>query len=647
MRSIRLSLIVYFLFLLAAALGAVSWFVYQTTLHTLQANEASNRKHLERQYESDCKQTRHDFDRKLLARAWEIERHARGTFNNYEPFLPLIGALGAGGQPAAQLGVPLWLVAGQPPDPKVSDLAAREQFSDVYYPVHIHIDIGTLSPSSASGVDEDAGPMPDGQSLEIFQTYTAHGRPLQASRALEELRGDNPSLDTSFTLSADAPRKAELLRNRPFRPPGTEARELEERERAIYDDVELRPGVKVRRVTWIAAVWGTRVKFGLVPPRSYWLRFQKKSNPPAAVKGGPSAAAKGGKGPPLPGLGGRVFIIQCASETNTRERDARLASIQATLQENLAKQEAETLDTMARLRTLVLWIFAATFVAVVVGGFWLVRLGLSPLGRLSEAVSRVSEKDFRLQVDGRIPGELKPIVTRLAETLDQLKRAFAREKQAAADISHELRTPLAALLTTLEVGLRKRRTPEEYAEILEDCHTSGKQMTQLVERLLALARLDAGVDHLRVREVDVANLVSQCADLVRPLAAVRGLAVRLHADGQTSLQADPDKLREVLTNLLHNAIEYNKPNGSIDVAVARDNGHVRVEVRDTGIGIAPEAREHIFERFYRADPSRHADTLHAGIGLAIVKGYVDLMGGSIGVDSGPAGSTFRIDFPVR
>jgi heavy metal sensor kinase len=287
------------------------------------------------------------------------------------------------------------------------------------------------------------------------------------------------------------------------------------------------------------------------------------------------------------------------------------------------------------------------FVAVVVGGYWLVRLGLSPLERLSDAVSRVSEKDFRLQMDGRVPGELKPILATLTETLDQLKRAFAREKQAAADISHELRTPLAALLTTLEVALRKPRSPEEYQEILEDCRASGKQMTQLVERLLALARLDAGVDNLRLREVDVANLATQCAELVRPLADARGLAVRLKAEGETTLHADPDKLREVVTNLLHNAIEYNKPNGSIDVAVARDNGHVRLEVKDTGIGIAPEAREHIFERFYRADPSRHADTLHAGIGLAIVKGYVDLMGGTIGVDSGPAGSTFRIDFPVR
>src|SRR5262249_44714343 len=279
---------------------------------------------------------------------------------------------------------------------------------------------------------------------------------------------------------------------------------------------------------------------------------------------------------------------------------------------------------------------------------WLVRLGLLPLQRLSVAVSRVSEKDFRLQFDQRrLPGELTPIVVRLTQTLDLLKRAFAREKQAAADISHELRTPLAALLTTTEVALRKPRSPEEYRELLEDCRESGKQMSRLVERLLTLARLDAGVDTLRPQRVDVTDLAEQCVSLVRPLAEARALNLKLQPGEPAPMTADPDKLREVLTNLLHNAIQYNNPSGSVEVKVARSNGHVEMEVRDTGIGIAPEARKHIFERFYRADPSRQADGLHAGLGLAIVKGYVDLMGGTITVDSVEGkGSTFRIELPA-
>jgi len=99
---------------------------------------------------------------------------------------------------------------------------------------------------------------------------------------------------------------------------------------------------------------------------------------------------------------------------------------------------------------------------------------------------------------------------------------------------------------------------------------------------------------------------------------------------------------------LHNAVEYNRPGGSIDLSVERANGDLVVEVRDTGIGIGAEARERIFERFYRADPSRHADSPHAGLGLAIVKSYVDLLGGTIAVESIPEeGTTFRVRLPVQ
>jgi signal transduction histidine kinase len=113
------------------------------------------------------------------------------------------------------------------------------------------------------------------------------------------------------------------------------------------------------------------------------------------------------------------------------------------------------------------------------------------------------------------------------------------------------------------------------------------------------------------------------------------------------LTTDPDKLREVLNNLLHNAIQYNRPDGKIDLVVGRHNGHVQVEVRDTGIGIAAESRERIFERFYRADPARACDGLNAGLGLAIVKEYVELMGGHISVESAPGqGSTFRVELPA-
>jgi signal transduction histidine kinase len=199
----------------------------------------------------------------------------------------------------------------------------------------------------------------------------------------------------------------------------------------------------------------------------------------------------------------------------------------------------------------------------------------------------------------------------------------------------------------MELALRKSRSAEEYREMFEDCLLSARHMNQVVERLLALARLDAGVDQLRTRKVDVGELADQCAAMVRPLAEARGLNLTVYRRSDTLATVDPDKVREMMVNLLQNAIQYNRPNGSITLTVARPDGRLELAVSDTGIGVAPEKQGQIFERFFRADPSRGADGANAGLGLAIVKGYVDLMGGTLDVESEVnRGSTFRIRLPV-
>jgi signal transduction histidine kinase len=316
------------------------------------------------------------------------------------------------------------------------------------------------------------------------------------------------------------------------------------------------------------------------------------------------------------------------------------------LQHTLLNQEYE--KTLASLQTWLWSIGLGTFIASLAGCLMLIRLGLAPLKRLSTLVGRVSSKDFRLPLDNeRFPRELLPIIDRLTKTLQQLQRAFEREKHAVADMSHELRTPLAALMTTLDVALRKPRSPEEYRELLSDCHLAGRQMSQLVERLLALARLDAGVDTIRPQEIDAARFAEECADLVRPLARARDLSLEVHRDGPMPLRTDPDKLREILTNLLHNAIEYNRPAGIVDLTVRKAGARVEFEVRDTGTGISTEQCQHVFERFYRVDESRTSNSgYHAGLGLAIVKSCVDLLGGTIRLKSAEGqGTTFQVEMP--
>jgi signal transduction histidine kinase len=271
---------------------------------------------------------------------------------------------------------------------------------------------------------------------------------------------------------------------------------------------------------------------------------------------------------------------------------------------------------------------------------------MKPLQTIADAVSRVTEKTFALPLDDhQVPAELVPVVEKLRETLRSLQQAFEREKQAVADISHDLRTPITALLTTLEVALRRPRSAEEYRQILENCQHLAEQLRHLAERVLALARLDAGVDQVRKEWISLPALVEDCLRMVEPVAQQRQVQLSSLVEAPVCF-TDAAKLRDVLLNLLDNAVHYNRPQGSVCVRARADHGTVCIEVADTGVGMSEEVKSRIFERFYRADPSREQGNGRAGLGLAIVRGYVEMLGGRIEVESQPGqGSTFRIVLP--
>lgn len=348
------------------------------------------------------------------------------------------------------------------------------------------------------------------------------------------------------------------------------------------------------------------------------------------------------------------IIVQVARESAIR--DSHISKLQEDYREELAKREQDYERTRQNLINRLALICLATIAATALGVTWISRNSLKPLVRVADAVSNLTPTDLRLKFDSEeikpedLPEELEPIVQRLQESLQSLEQAFVREKRATADISHELRTPLASLMTTAQVALRKTRTPEEYKTTLEQCVETGTHLTTLVERLLMLSRLDAGVDQLRKEPVDVVELAGQCVDMLRPLADQNHIEVELEVDASADnlglVEADGGKLREILVNLIDNAVHYNKPEGHVTVRVSSTDENFTFEVIDTGMGMSPETRTHLFERFYRADPSRQTDTVNAGLGLAIVKGYVDLFGGRIAVESElNQGSTFRVSLP--
>ncbi|MBI1831744.1 MAG: hypothetical protein HYR84_09875 [Planctomycetes bacterium] len=614
MKSIRLSLIVYFLMLSTAALGTVSWLSYRFSEQALLDRQADSQDRIRNQSTAASHQVRAELDRRLVSQARAVAGHHLKTLN-YEA-VHAATVISSGAFPAGCLQAPLWLpqlpLKGNPPpggvwvpvwlaERFVGNPAKRDPLRDssIYYPKYTHIDFSEkLVAGPAVGMPQEY--------YQIYGIDRGEFKPWQRSESMG---------DVWFTLDAEYRNRSSLFKEE-------------------FDEAELTPGLRVRRVTMRTPVSGFE---GVI----FWPPWRP-----------PPGNPKGGKQPPPPPPAPRPvdtknIVIQYAIDMEPMLKQIR--ELEEARDNQLANLENSSQQSLRDLQKDMIWVNVGMLVALWLGGFLVIHLGLAPLTQMSEAVSQVSVKDFHLPLDiDALPKELQPIALRLSELLEHLQKAFAREKQAAADISHELRTPLAALMTTLEVGLKKDRSPEEYRELLLECLGSGKHMYELVERLLTLARLDAGVVQYRATETDVVELALDCSDLIRPLARANGLELRLHLpDDPIATLTDATKLREVLINLLHNAVQYNKPAGAIDLTIDRTPTHVRIEVRDTGIGISPDALPHIFERFYRADPSRHADTPHAGLGLAIAKSFVDLMGGTIHVESSAAGAAFIVEIPLR
>ena len=296
------------------------------------------------------------------------------------------------------------------------------------------------------------------------------------------------------------------------------------------------------------------------------------------------------------------------------------------------------------------WLLAAIgggVLALGLGGGWLLTShALQPVAQISAAASRIADGNLAERINvAETDSELGRLAGVLNTTFARLEAAFAQQQQFTADASHELRTPLAVIISEAQTTLARERTAAEYRETVETCLDAAQQMRRLAQSLLELARYDAGQENLARRPLDLAEKARGCVERLRPLARARGL--RIHCDlAAAPANGDADRLDQVITNLLANAIHYNHEGGEIHVSTGVAGQSVRLTVRDTGPGIAPEDLPHVFERFYRGDKSRGRAEGRAGLGLAICQAIVAAHGGTVEVLSPPgSGACFTISLP--
>ncbi|MCT2587147.1 sensor histidine kinase [Actinophytocola gossypii] len=242
--------------------------------------------------------------------------------------------------------------------------------------------------------------------------------------------------------------------------------------------------------------------------------------------------------------------------------------------------------------------------------------------------------------------EVAVLTAKVQKAFDAQRRAQDRLRSFVADASHELRTPLATLHGWIDLYVQGGlRDPDELAHAMERMQAEVGRMRLLVDELALLADLDAARP-LNRESVDVVALAGEVVDDAGIVSADRAITLRGPADAV--VEGDGPRIQQVLRNLVGNAVQHTRAGTLVTVTVGSADGHVVVEVRDEGAGIAPEHLPHVFERFYRADPSRSRDGGgSSGLGLAIVEAIVTAHGGTVGVTSTPGkGTTVRVTFPV-
>lgn len=306
-------------------------------------------------------------------------------------------------------------------------------------------------------------------------------------------------------------------------------------------------------------------------------------------------------------------------------------------------------DELTELQWTKIWLAAIGSGVVLVGlagGWWISSRAIKPIDEISATAVKIASGDLTQRIPVAETGsELGRLTSVLNATFDRLATAFTHQARFSSDTAHELRTPVAVMLTQTQSALARERPAGEYREALESCQRAAQRMRKLIEQLLELARFDAGQQPLNLRTVALDEILIDAADALRPLAEQRQVSMQLEVF-PLALQADPDRLLQVASNLIGNAVYYNKPGGTITIRLGETEGLAWFSVEDTGLGIKDEDRALLFERFFRADKSRTSHDGRTGLGLAISLAIVVAHGGTIDVESKVnEGSRFTVRLP--
>jgi len=282
------------------------------------------------------------------------------------------------------------------------------------------------------------------------------------------------------------------------------------------------------------------------------------------------------------------------------------------------------------------------------GGYFLIKRALTPVDQIAATAERIGSHNLGQRLPVANTGdELERLSITLNHMIQRLEEAFQHSRRFMADASHELRTPLTVLRGELESFVQEPRVATEMRERLGSALEELERLVNIVEGLFAISRLDAGEAQTESVKFDLGKLAASTTDQMSLLGEDKNIKITCAAANDIWIEGDRARMKQVVVNLLDNAIKYTPQGGAVGLKVGTRDGKALLEVTDNGIGIPTESLPRVFERFYRVDEARSRELGGAGLGLSIVKSICTAHHGHVEASSTPGqGSVFRVELPL-
>lgn len=309
-----------------------------------------------------------------------------------------------------------------------------------------------------------------------------------------------------------------------------------------------------------------------------------------------------------------------------------------------------TIKTLDDYKENFLFVMPFMLFAAIAGGYFMARRNLRPLRQLRDTANRISLTNLKERIPRRgTADELDQLTETFNRMIDRLDEAYKRISQFSTDAAHELRTPLTAVLGELEVVMTRTRNPEDYRTAIQSIFDELTRLSKLVNHLLFISQSEKEEIEQEMKYLNLAEIVEDIAETFRPLAEESKLHMNLKLPDQPIwIRGVKWRIEQMISNLLENAIYYNRPEGEIRIKIDGLNALAVLEVCDSGIGIDEDIQNKIFDRFYRAASSQRHAHKGTGLGLSVVRSVVQSHDGTINVESTVnQGTCFRIEFPLQ